>query len=323
VPVYNQAGQDVVGAASVVRRAFLTSARGLVSYPLDPTRRFEFTPGATRYGFGVNVRTLGVGDLSVGELNERLDAAGQPIQFPEAPAPKYLATAGLAYVRDFSVSALTGPIRGGRWRLGVTPTTGTQTFITARADVRRYLYAKPFTLALQGLHVGNYGATFGGELGVGNEYLGDPYRQGFVRGYNVNDIAEGIRESGGCTPVAGDATESQCAEIDRLFGTRSLMTRAELRVPLLGPERLSLLPFPYLPTTLGVFTDAGVTWTADQAPDLRFAPESGATNIPVVSSGVTARFNILGALLLEAYLARPFQRRDTTWTWGFRLSPGF
>jgi len=315
-------------AATIVRRAFLTSANGLLSYPLDPTRRFEFTLGATRYGFGVNVRELGVQeDLSVDEINQFLidndPRIDQPV-FPNEQDPKYLATAGLAYVRDFSVSALTGPIRGGRWRLGVTPTTGTQNFVTARADVRRYLYAKPFTLALQGLHVGNYGAEFDDGLGIGNEYLGEPYRQGFVRGYNVNDIAEGIRKNGGCTPVNGDATRSQCAEIDRLFGTRSLMTRAELRVPLLGPERLSLIPFPYLPTTLGVFTDAGVTWTDDQGPDLlTFDTESPATNIPVVSSGVTARFNILGALLLETYLARPFQRRDTTWTWGVRLSPGF
>jgi hypothetical protein len=43
----------------------------------------------------------------------------------------------------------------------------------------------------------------------------------------------------------------------------------------------------------------------------------------VVSTGVAARFNILGSLLLEAYYARPFQRRDTTWEFGLRISPGF
>jgi Tol biopolymer transport system component len=325
VQVPDPSGQRIDGIASVVQRAYITSANGLVSYPLDPTRRFEFTPGVTRYGFGINIQDLGVqGDLSVDELNRRLEAAGVRSPFADDLSPKYLATAGAAYVRDFSVSALTGPIRGGRWRLGVTPTLGSQNFVTARADVRRYFYKKPFTLALQGLHVGNYGAEFGEGLGIGNEYLGEPYRQGFVRGYNVSDIAQSIRENGGCTPVDGSPTRSQCAEIDRLFGTRSLMGRVELRVPLLGPERLSLLPFPYVPTTLGVFTDGGVTWTADQGPDFTFdAGRSGATNIPVVSSGITARFNILGALLLETYVARPFQRSDTTWTWGVRLSPGF
>jgi len=68
-----------------------------------------------------------------------------------------------------------------------------------------------------------------------------------------------------------------------------------------------------------------VTWTADQAPEFSNfeTGKSTATNIPVVSTGVAARFNILGRFLLEAYYARPFQRRDTMWELGFRISPGF
>jgi len=67
-----------------------------------------------------------------------------------------------------------------------------------------------------------------------------------------------------------------------------------------------------------------VTWTNDAGPDLfTFATDSADTTIPVVSTGVSARFNILGSFLLEAYYARPFQRRDTTWELGFRISPGF
>ena len=42
-----------------------------------------------------------------------------------------------------------------------------------------------------------------------------------------------------------------------------------------------------------------------------------------MSTGVTARFNVLGRFLIETYLARPFQRLDKTWTWGVRFSPGF
>ena len=319
VPIPNQNGR-IVGSASVVQRAFLTSANGLASYPLDPTRRFELSVGATRYGFGTSVREVGVGtDLSVDDINQLLGG-----QFFREPDPEYFATSSLAYVRDFSVSALTGPVRGGRWRLEVAPSVGSQNFVTARVDARRYLYAEPFTLALQGLHVGNYGAEFGEGLGIGNEYLGEPYRQGFIRGYNTQDIATGIRDTGeGCTQVGGSPARSRCAELDRLFGTRSLVGRAELRVPLLGPESISLIPFRYLPTTLGVFTDAGVTWTDGQGPDFSFETSSSATNIPVVSSGVTARFNVLGRVLVETYLARPFQRGDATWTWGIRLSPGF
>ena len=78
-----------------------------------------------------------------------------------------------------------------------------------------------------------------------------------------------------------------------------------------------------MPTTLALFTDAGVTWTGDEGPDFAFKTNSADTTIPVVSTGVAARFNILGSILLEAYYARPFQRRDTTWELGFRISPGF
>ncbi|MFB6274346.1 MAG: BamA/TamA family outer membrane protein, partial [Salinibacter sp.] len=209
-------------------------------------------------------------------------------------------------------------------------TLGSENFVTARADLRRYLYAEPFTFAFQALHVGNYGAEFSNEFGVGgigNEYIGYPYSQGFVRGYSVQSISEGIRAKGAdrtCSRVGDNPTVTeQCAEIDRLFGTRALTTRAEIRVPFLGPERLSLLPFRYVPTTLALFADAGITWTESQAPRFTFETNSSATNIPVVSTGVAARFNILGSILLEAYYARPFQRRDTTWELGFRISPGF
>ena len=319
IPISNESGL-VAGYASVVRRAYLTSGGAFTSYPLDPTRRFEFGLGATRYGFGLNVREIGIRqDLTVDDVNQLL---GEEVFQERAPA--YLANASVAYVRDFSVNGLTGPIQGGRWRLEVAPAVGEQSFVTARADLRRYLYANPVTFAFQGLHVGNYGAEFGDGVGIGNEYIGYPYGQGFVRGYGVQSISNGIREAEkGCTPVQNDPTRSQCAEIDRLFGTRSLTARAEARVPLLGPESVSLIPFRYVPTTLAAFTDAGVAWTEDQAPDLQFTTDSPKTNIPVVSTGLTARFNILGSLLLEAYYARPFQRGDTTWTWGFRISPGF
>jgi len=312
---YREDGR-VVGLASIVQRAYITSGAANASYPLSPTRRFEFSLGGTRYGFGTNVRTTGlVPDNAEETLEDQLGNRD----------PKYLGTASAAYVRDFTTNGLTGPLQGGRWRLEVTPTVGTQNFVTARADVRRYFYAEPFTFAFQALHVGNYGASFSNEFGIGNEYIGEPYRQGFVRGYSVQSIANGIRESGGaaCTPVSDDPTVSQCAEIDRLFGTRALTTRAEVRIPLLGPERLSLIPFQYVPTTLAPFIDAGVTWTGDEGPDFTFDTNSADTTIPVVSTGVAARFNILGNFLLEAYYARPFQRRDTTWEFGVRISPGF
>jgi len=325
IPIPNESGQ-VVGVASLVERAFISSGRGTASFPLDQTRRFEFSVSGTRYGFGTNARVRGAFDSDTADqLENQLEDrfGGRDSQF--------LGDASLANVRDFTRNGLTGPIQGGRWRLEVSPTVGTRDFVTARADIRRYFHQEPFTFAFQGLHVGNYGASFDNQFGIGNEFIGFPQSQGFVRGYNVRNIADGIRENGGCTGLGqGEAVRSQCAEIDRLFGTRALTTRAEVRVPLFGPERLSLIPFQFVPTTLSLFTDAGVTWDEGEGPELFDFVTGGdseearrQTNVPVVSTGVAARFNILGAFLLEAYYARPFQRRDTTWELGFRIAPGF
>ena len=329
VPLGGQGGLAQAGAI-VERRLQITQAQVSTSYPLSTTRRFEVGVGGTRYGFGVNIRELGpTGAVGFGDdvsLDEIQQVHGER-NFPDERDTRYFANASVAYVRDFSQPALTGPVKGGRWRFEVSPTIGSQNFVSVRADLRRYFYAEPFTFAVQGLHVGNYGANFSREFGIGNEYIGYPYSQGFVRGYNVREIAGDTRRAApeNCTPVRDrEVRISECAEIERLYGTRMAVARAELRVPLLGPERISLIPFPYLPTTLAVFGDAGVTWDDDQFADLVFETDpSSALNIPVTSTGVAARFNVLGRLLLEAYYAKPFQLPDTDWEFGLRISPGW
>ena len=45
--------------------------------------------------------------------------------------------------------------------------------------------------------------------------------------------------------------------------------------------------------------------------------------MPVGSTGVSARVNILGFMILETYYAYPWQRPDKGWHWGFNLAPGW
>jgi len=45
--------------------------------------------------------------------------------------------------------------------------------------------------------------------------------------------------------------------------------------------------------------------------------------VPVFSAGVSARFNILGYLVLEAYYAYPFQRPGKGGHLGFNIAPGW
>jgi len=297
----------------IVQRIFRTQVGAQASYPFSQTNRLELGLGGTRYGFDVTARIFDQFGRS-----RRTDLPGAERD------PLYFARASLAYVGDFSNSGFTSPLQGGRYRFQVTPQYGSRSFVSVLADYRRYFYREPVTFAIRGLHRGNYGAEeFQGgitDLFV-RETLGDPYQVGFVRGYSFNSIFE----------------EPKCqrqgiCRIGRLYGTRMALGSAELRVPLLGPEILSLATFEYLPTDLVLFADAGVAWTSEDLTEFSFKsntigqsdPATSGTvpAQPVTSAGVSARVNVLGAIIMEAFYARTFQRTKN-WDFGVILRPGW
>jgi len=300
----------------LIQRVYQTQVGTQASYPLSQTNRFELSLGATRYGFDTTVRRI---DRFTGQVQEQRQGSD----------PLYLARAGLAYVGDFSSSGLTSPLQGGRYRFQVTPQVGSRNFVSVLADWRRYFYREPFTFALRGLHQGNYGARTQGDLfGGGNlrsqfndlivrETLGDPYNLGFVRGYSFSSYFD----QPGCRTRQGGG---ECG-IENLYGTRMALASAEVRVPLLGPEVLGLSTFRYLPTDLVLFGDAGVAWTGES-----FDPFALRTNVPgttetarpLTSAGLSARVNLLGALVFEMFYARTFQR-SKPWDFGLILRPGW
>ena len=300
----------------IIWRTFITEAGGGAQYPLDMTRRFEVSGGITRYGFGTDVRSF----LPDGQIIDRDD------DLVDSPDSRVLGRASWAYVEDYSLFGMTSPVQGGRQRLEIGPRLGTEQFVTARADIRRYYRADPVTFAFKGLHVGNYGASPGDQFA--RQFVGLPYQQGFVRGYNVRSFDP------------EECSDPSCPEVNQLVGTRVAKASAELRVPLLGPAQISLIPFPFVPTELSLFADAGMTWTSEDLTSLTFdqQPTSGFFGAgqqtgqpvgqesiraqPVWSAGVSARFNVLGALVLETYWAYPFQR-EVGGQWGLRFLPGW
>jgi hypothetical protein len=315
-------GDGFVDYLQLLQRIYRTQGGVQGSYPLSQTRRFELSLAGTRYAFDYDARIFdfgGVRDIDPARLGFR------------EPASLYLGQVGLAYVGDFSNNGFVSPLQGGRYRVQVTPHFGTANFLSVLVDYRRYFFAEPVTFAIRGLHLGNYADDVSGGDLLGNDFdadiflresLGDPYQLGFVRGYALSSIFEEPR----CR-FQGDC------ETDRLFGTRIAMASAEVRVPLFGTDALGLINFPYLPTEIGLFTDAGVAWTNQDFGSLRFetdVPELFIEGVagrrsparPVVSSGVSARINMLGALVFELFYARTFQRaRD--WDFGVVLRPGW
>jgi len=311
-------GDGFLEPIQLLQRVYRTSAGGTTSYPLSQTRRFELSTNAVRYGF----------DIEAFAFSNRGRTEVDPDQIGNfnLPDPIYLGQLGLAYVGDFSNFGFTSPTQGGRYRVQVTPNFGSRQFVNVLLDYRRYFFFNPVTFAFRALQSGNYGAESENLLSGDfdnlfvRETLGAPYQNAFVRGYSFSSLFE----------EEACQIQNRC-NIDRLYGSRVGLASAELRLPLIGSDAFGLVNFPYLPTEFIVFGDAGVAWTNEDLQSFTFSTSTpfdgtGQTGTvaarPVYSTGVAARFNVLGAVILETFYARTFQRaRD--WNFGLVLKPGW
>ena len=70
-----------------------------------------------------------------------------------------LGQAAAALVYDTSISGVTSPIKGTRYRVELSQSAGSLTYTGALVDYRTYLMpVKPYTFALRGLYFGRFGA---------------------------------------------------------------------------------------------------------------------------------------------------------------------
>ena len=172
----------------------------------------------------------------------------------------------------------------------------------------------PFTLAGRVLHFGRYG--YGEELAT-NQSI-QPLFLGYetlIRGYSWESL-----ENSECGTGTGD---SSCPVFDRLFGHRIAVANMEVRIPFLGTEQFGLINLPYVPMELIAFTDVGLAWDDENPVDSFDFVRSSSQRVPLWSSGVAARFNVLGFMIFEAYYAYPWQRPEKGAHWGFSLAPGW
>ena len=324
------------GAYSVnqlLQRIYIDQANVFTQYPLSTTRRVELSGNVTHYGFSTEIfKTTYVGNTLVSQDRSTVSSNYKPVFFAEPSA---------AFVGDNSFMAFTSPVQGERFRLQYTPTFGTATYQTAIADYRRYLFFRPLTLAFRGMSLGRYGSGAEALNTTWPIYLGE---ETLLRGYGYGSFT-----SDECTVSGGGASTgvtTGCPAFERLFGSKVGVVSTELRIPLFGTEGFGLINFPFLPTEISPFFDAGVSYTNNQAPDWRLTRDANtiptscskvtsnvqaqtqayypcADRIPVFSTGVSMRFNLMGYAILEAYAAHPFQRPKKNWVWGIQLAPGW
>lgn len=293
-------------------RIYITSLAGQVQYPFSSTERLEFGLGLTRYSYDIELDKFYAPGSLIGFEREKLDA----------PDPLAMVQASVALVGDNAFFGFVSPIRGGRYRFELQHTQGTVDFQTIVGDFRRYYSpTRNLTIGVRGLHYGRYGLDASEQTQDGFGLL-NPLFLGFetlVRGYAFESY-----ESNVCD--AGRTAQNSCPGINRLYGHKLAVGSVEMRVPFIGVEQFGIINFPFLPTELVAFADAGLAWdnplfpTDDPSVEWSRSPSA---RVPVVSTGFAARTNILGFLILEAYYAYPWQRTDRGWHWGFQMAPGW
>jgi hypothetical protein len=308
-------------------RIYQTGAAAQVAYPFSTSRRMEMGLGMIRYGFDLEEERWFLdssGYFFTGrrdrlEVNTSCDSLTEDERLfglvPCKPDPLNMIQASVAYVGDNSFMGFTSPIRGGRFRFGLEATVGTENFVTATVDWRRYYSPhQNLTVALRGVHLGRWGAIESNAiqpLYVGNEAL--------IRGYALESFQPDECESS--LEEAPD-DDSVCPAFSRLIGHRLGALNMELRVPLLGFEQFGVFDFPYIPTELVAFADGGIAWDPEHPAQLEIS-RSSADRIPVFSTGFSARFNLLGLMIIEVYRAYPFQRPFKGAHWGVVFSQGW
>ncbi|HEX9483100.1 MAG TPA: hypothetical protein VF929_00915 [Gemmatimonadaceae bacterium] len=291
-------GNGVFTQDLVVQRIFYDQAGLSTAYPFSSTRRIEFSAAATRIGYSTQVQSV-LYDAFGNPISQNVRSVGS---YPSV----YFGSGSVAYVGDASYSAFTGPIDGSRFRFEFAPQMGTITYNGLLGDYRKYWFFRPITFAFRGLHYGRYGRDSEDSTHMYPLFLGE---ESLIRGYSYGsfDVSECGRTS--------------CPAFDRLLGSRLALVNAEIRIPVFGVPEYGLLNFPYLPLTVSPFVDAGEAWSKSAGPSL--SSDQSQFRIPVISAGVSARVNLLGYAVLEAYWAHPFQRPQRNWVYGIQLVPGW
>lgn len=300
---YRAASPDGSIQRLVIQRYFDSSLQGLLQYPFSRVQRAEFSAGLRRISSDFQVQEV---NFNTG-TQERRDLDGPSYNLGESSA---------ALVYDNALSSYTSPFAGQRYRLEVSPTFGSIQFVQGIADYRRYLFFRPFTLAVRGYHFGRYGRD---ESALSSLFLGYPF---LMRGYSASSVREGC--------AGGDTND--CEVFGSLFGSRVGVANAELRFPLF--QQVVVGGSIGLPPIEGfAFFDAGSAWGESRDFDTRTASRStpvfrrglqiNADERGILTSGGGgARVNLFGYVIVEAAYVKPFER-NRGWHWQFSFQPGF
>ncbi|HEY3221584.1 MAG TPA: BamA/TamA family outer membrane protein [Gemmatimonadales bacterium] len=219
----------------------------------------------------------------------------------------------IAHVHDNTLFGYVGPFAGARSRFSVAPAFGSWHFTAGLADFRRYLFFRPFTLAFRGVMFGR----FGRDADRFPVFLGST---DLIRGYTAGSF-----RNHECRANPQTASQTGCAELDQLIGSKIAVGNLELRFPLTRSLVLGFLPLGFPPIEGALFYDIGMAW--DDASTIKW--QRSATDDPLLvraplrSWGGSIRANVFGLLIMRLDYTKPLNRTLKRSYWTISLGPTF
>ena len=315
-------GQPSIIESSDIIRTFEDQIQVFGSYPFSRIHRFESGLGAAYYSYRVDRYNTYYDYNGFGLFQDREKLSNEEASQTYGSAFESFKILQLnsAFVGDNSISGVTSPLDGFRYRVGVEGYMGDYKLGAFTADLRKYFRLKPVTLAVRGYNYSRFGQDEDRlyPLFVGYNYL--------VRGYEANSFYK--KGTGAMNGF----------DINQLVGTKIAVANIELRLPFTGPKRLAAIESKFLFSDLNAFFDIGLAWDRDSEVAFksepskigtRLNPQTGQTEdiyerIPAMSAGVSLRVNVFGYFVLEPYFAIPFQRKDIKGgVFGLTFAPGW
>src|SRR2546426_1730976 len=239
VPIGPTAADSAIVLTTRLERFVIRDAFAEAFYPFNRFNRIEL---------GLHAVSI---SNSILELADYYDQAGFYITSSYntvSGATIGYAQPSVALVHDNALFGYVGPFAGARSRFEIAPTVGSWHFTAGLSDYRRYIFARPFTLAVRGLFFGR----FGRDADLFPIFLGSTE---LIRGYTAGSF-----RTNECVAPVTVTSRTGCAELDQLIGSRIAVGNVELRFPLTRSLVLGFLPIGFPPIEGALFYDVGIAW---------------------------------------------------------------
>ncbi len=263
------------------RRTFIDKLTVFGYYPINKSHRIEGGLSAANYSYRTE---------KVENYNYYYSISNQNRKVVDSPSPFTVGIIDFAYVIDNSKFGLASPIEGKRIRFAFEKYFSGINMNTLLFDFRKYFRLKPYTIAFRMYHYGRYG-NGSDDNRLYDLYIGYPW---YIRGYEAGSFF-------------GQESEGKIST-SQLWGSKAIVNNLEWRVPFLGPKNYAWIQSQMFFAELAVFYDAGIAWDETSSPTLSFTSNSFSKRIPIMSSGIALRFNLLGAIIIEPYYGFPIHQ---------------